>query len=256
RQARIISSDMPFFMARLALCRTCLDVSIKRNLKKSNNVAFDGIGGSFFTFLPGRGTYMKPTPSRYFLVSICASTSATVGYFLGFVSSHAGSPVFARFNSAIMWDSRASARASESIRPAASGPSGLAIKFFWSIFMEAPRSGIPTFLPYKTVDPGTSGVNLEQLGRLLSPRRSRFSLRALCWEFAVEKSKSTALTQRTQRKTRARRNPAYTQGLPVDERNFLVRSGLSILGNGRMKFRMVRGANMRNIFGGTSLVHA
>src|ERR1700686_960135 len=151
---------MPFFMARFALCRTWLDVSMNRNLKKSNNVGLAGIGGSFLTFSPVRGTYMKPTPSRYFRVSICASTSATEGYLSGFIWSHAGSPVFARFNWAIMWDSRASARASESIRLAASGPPRLSRKVFRAIFMEPPRPGVPIFLLYKTVDLGLSGVNL------------------------------------------------------------------------------------------------
>src|ERR1700722_16471690 len=151
---------MPFFIARFALCRTWLDVSMNRNLKKSNRVGLAGIFGSFLTFSPVRGTYMKPTPSRYFRVSICASTSATVGYFSGFIWSHAGSPVFGRFNWAIMCDSRASARASESMRLAASGPPRLSRKVFRSISMEPPKPVIPISLPDKTVDPALSCVNL------------------------------------------------------------------------------------------------
>src|SRR5216683_3048826 len=143
---------MPFFTARLALCRTWLDVSVNRNLKKSNRVGFGGIGGSLLTFSPVRGTYIKPTPSRYFRDSICSSTSATVGYFLGFGWSQAGSPVFGRFNWAIMWDSRASARASESIRLATSGPPRLSRKVFRSISIGPPETGFLIFLLYETVN--------------------------------------------------------------------------------------------------------
>src|SRR5216683_5006532 len=172
---------MQFFTARLALCRTWLDVSVNRNLKKSNRVGFGGIGGSLLTFSPVRGTYMKPTPSRYFRDSICASTSATVGYFSGFIWSHAGSPVFARFSWAIMWDSRASARASESILLAASGPPRLSRNVFRSISMEPPKTGFPIILLNKTLDPQFCGVNHSSFHELCGggEKRQRLRLRVL-----------------------------------------------------------------------------
>ena len=86
---------------------------------------------SSYIFRRCAGRYKKPTPSRYFRVSICASTSATVGYYFG---PRRDRP-FWPFNSAIMCDSRASARASESMRFTASGPPRLSRNAFRSISM-------------------------------------------------------------------------------------------------------------------------
>ena len=48
----MISSDIPVFIARLALWRTWLEVCCIRSLKKSRNVGRAGIFSSFFTFAP------------------------------------------------------------------------------------------------------------------------------------------------------------------------------------------------------------
>src|SRR5579872_4304759 len=143
---------------------------MKRSLKKSYSVALAGIGVSRFTFSPVRGTYMKPTPSRYLRVSICASTSATEGYFLGAVGAASPLPDLDSFSLAIMWDSRASARASESMRLAASGPPRLSRNAFLSISIAIENLQRPRNRGFclinrlsKTVDPEADGVNLGWL---------------------------------------------------------------------------------------------
>jgi hypothetical protein len=63
-----------------------------------------------------------------------------------------------------------------------------------------------------------------------------------------------ALTQRAQRKARARRNPATTEVQNEGEPNFLVRSGLRIMGIGRRKLNMLKDARMENFIVGNLLI--
>ena len=58
----MISSDMPVFSARVALCSTWL-AGAKRSRKKSWSVGFFGIGSSFLT-LPRVLTNRLPAPRR------------------------------------------------------------------------------------------------------------------------------------------------------------------------------------------------
>jgi hypothetical protein len=77
----------------------------------------------------------------------------------------------------------------------------------------------------------------------------------LCVEILpAEKLTSKALTQRTRRKTRARRNPAHTELLRTREHNFLARAGLRIAVIGRMKLNMGIRARMRDNFAGNLVV--
>ena len=78
----MISSDMPVFIARVALCSTWL-AGANRRRKKSWMLGLSGIGSIFFTFCPRLPVNTEPAPRRTGRVSICASISATVGNFSG-----------------------------------------------------------------------------------------------------------------------------------------------------------------------------
>ena len=58
----MISSDMPVFIARVALCSTWL-AGAKRRRKKSCSVGFSGIG-SIFHLVPALPANTEPVPRR------------------------------------------------------------------------------------------------------------------------------------------------------------------------------------------------